>query len=252
MANPVKIKASKAIAPVISKWTRPIIDIVLPSSAQRANGQAGWESVTFLDEPCCDLCGAPFEYEQFEKAVCAACIVSPPTYDQGRSALAYDNASRPMILSFKHGGRTYDLARFGRQLQRAGRRFFVDADFIVPVPLHRERLRKRRFNQSALLAKKLSANTGIPFEPDILMRHKATESQGAQTSKGRYRNVQGAFSIRDSGLSRLKDKSVILIDDVLTTGATLEACTRTLKRGGAKTVNVLTLARVVREQEIPT
>lgn len=119
---------------------------------------------------------------------------------------------------------------------------------LIPVPLHPSRLIKRRFNQSGLLARKLSRLVPARFEPDILFRIRATESQGAQSAKGRVRNVRGAFQVPDKQKPALEGKHVVLIDDVMTTGATLNACARTLKKAGASYIDVVTLARTVRQK----
>ena len=233
-----------------------MLDIVLPPMDQDGQNQTFWNKMTFLDEPCCDGCGYPFEYNISpsgrQDMLCERCIKDRPAFDKARSALQYHEDSSGLILSFKHGGRTRNLNAFARQMVRAGRRFWEDADIIIPVPLHPSRLHKRKFNQSALLGRKIAKFTQLPFDPDILYRHKATASQGGQTARGRYRNVQGAFSIPDKYKERVRGKSVVIIDDVYTTGATLEACARTLRRGGADQIFALTLARVVKDQEIPT
>ncbi|NNE57389.1 MAG: ComF family protein [Hellea sp.] len=220
--------------------------------SQSARQKQNWDRITFLDEPCCYACGRPFEYDQGKSARCAGCGVNPPVYDQARSAILYNENSAPFILSFKHGGRTQYLDAFARQMHRAGRQFWPRADLILPVPLHPTRLVQRKFNQAALLAKRLAAITGVEYNSDLLFRHKATPSQGIRTAKGRRRNVQGAFSIADQARPLVKKKTVILIDDVLTTGATLDSCARPLRRAGAEQIFVVTLARVVRDIEIPT
>lgn len=180
------------------------------------------------------------------------CMTDPPDFDKTRSAFQYHEDSCALILSFKHGGRTVNLRRFGHQLARAGRNFWPETDMIIPVPLHRQRLTKRRYNQAALLARTVSQITGTPQNPDILLRHKDTASQGYQTPKGRFRNVRGAFTVPETERETLKGKTVVLIDDVYTTGATLNACSRALRRAGAANIYGLTLARVVKDQEIIT
>lgn len=205
-------------------------------------------ALTFLDEPCCACCGYPFAHQVTGLAAfdltCGACLARRPAYATARSALAYDDASRSMILSFKHGGKTERLSFFAAQMQRAGRRALAEADLLVPVPLHRYRLAKRRFNQSVLLANTLSKRTGISVQPHGLRRMKSTPTQGGLSAKGRRRNVRGAFAVADGSL--FKGQRLVLIDDVMTTGSTLESCTRTLKRAGAIRVDALCLARVVK------
>jgi ComF family protein len=151
-----------------------------------------------------------------------------------------------MVLSLKHAGRTDAVAAFGRWMARAGRDALDGADALIPVPLHPSRLRTRRFNQSLLLAKALSKVSGIPVDAHALARVRRTGTQGGLTAKGRARNVAGAFKVRDRAKARLKGQRLVVIDDVFTTGATLNACVRVLKRAGAENVNAITLARVVK------
>lgn len=253
-----KLKLLNGADRKISAVTAGFLDIVLPPAGQATSAYSSyapgnlWQNMRFLDEPCCHACGYPFEYFMGKEQLCARCMVERPVFDQARSALQYHVDSSGLILSFKHGGRTQNLTRFSRQMVRAGRAFWPEADRIIPVPLHKSRLRKRRFNQAALLARAIGEQTDILFDPHSLARHKATVSQGSQTAKGRYRNVRGAFSVSDEYKAAIKGQTIVLIDDVYTTGATLEACTRALRRAGASRIFALTLARVVRDQEIPT
>lgn len=231
-----------------------IMDIILPPPGSLSHQMDShlWQKVKYLDAPCCHACGFPFEYDRGERALCAKCMVNQPDFDQARAAFEYHEDCSALILAFKHAGRTVNLDRFARQLKRAGRDFWHDADMLIPVPLHKKRLFKRKYNQAALLAGALSKITHIPQRTDLLIRHKATASQGIQTAKGRFRNVRGAFTIAEQSRKDLQDKSVILIDDVYTTGATLNACARSLRRAGAKEIKAVTLARVVNDQEIIT
>ena len=208
-----------------------------------------WGAVTFLDQPCCACCGFPFEFTLGSDSLCGRCAARQPAYSRVRSAFQYDDNSRKLVLDFKHGGRTTGLSVFAGHMRRAGRDLLSDASFVVPVPLHPSRLRARRYNQSTLLARAVA----LPkFDADILMRHRATLTQGSQSTRGRRSNVSGAFRIRQAAKPRLKGARITLIDDVFTTGATLEACARALKRAGSGPVDALTLARVVKPQDIPT
>lgn len=203
--------------------------------------------INFIDNPQCAACGLPFQYDLGEDALCGNCTVKRPGYDRARAAFIYDDMSRQPILSLKHGGKTHGLTVFAQQLKRAGRELFIDADKLIPVPLHPQRLKARRFNQAALLAKALSPKVNIPFDANSLARIKATTTQGGKTASGRRRNMQGAFQVPQAYLGAVKDKNIILIDDVMTTGATVEACASVLKRAGAARVDVLTLARSVKD-----
>jgi len=205
-----------------------------------------WGGVTFLGPPQCAVCGRPFEYDHGEGALCGACIRRPPPFERARAAMAYGDTCRALIIGFKHGDRTDAAAAFGRWLARAGAGLIADADMAVPVPLHWTRLFARRFNQAALLAGALGRGCGLPVMPDLLVRRRRTPSQGHMGPAARRRNLKGAFAVRPSRRSQVRGRRVLLVDDVLTTGATATACARTLVRAGAAAVDVLTLALVVR------
>lgn len=209
-----------------------------------------FSSLTFITEPLCVACGLPFETDPGPDAACAACLAAPPLVDRTRSALVYDEASRRLVLELKHAARTDAVATFAAWMAQAGRELLAEADRIVPIPLHPKRLRMRRFNQSALLAKALADRVGRPFDPDLLERVKATETQAGKSASGRARNLAGAFRVRPEAAARLRGGSVVVVDDVRTTGATLEAAARALKRGGAGRVHAVTLLRVVRPRDL--
>ena len=205
-----------------------------------------WQAIRFLGEPCCQSCGYPFAYDEGADALCAACVASPPVYDRARAVMAYDDASRHLVLSFKHGDRLEGAPSYGRWLERAGRRLLDEADLIAPVPLHRWRLLKRRYNQAALMAQALAGRTGLPAVNDLLRRTRATPGQGGLSRAQRRINVRGAFAVRPAYRARLAGRRVLLVDDVMTTGATVNAIAAVLRRQGVVGVDVLTLARVVR------
>jgi len=244
-----KREVFRAVQYVTRGVARAGLDIVLPPQDPFTKSDQDWEDIQYLDEPCCAVCGFPFEYAVGEGALCAGCLAKPPRFTSARAAFVYNDASRDLVLSFKHGGRTENLSRFAAQLRRAGRRFLPQADFIVPVPLHRSRRVKRRYNQSTLLGRALSHITNASFEPDSLRRIRATASQGGQSAAGRKRNVQGAFSVSEAAKERVSGANIVLIDDVMTTGATLDACASVLLRSGANRVDALCLARVIRDQK---
>jgi ComF family protein len=217
-----------------------------------------WGGLNFIAAPLCKSCGRPFEFDPSggasftnganDETVCGACIARPPLFSAARSALAYDDASRRLILGFKRADRTHAAPAFARWMARAGAPLLADADIVAPVPLHWSRLLARRYNQSALLANALAKQTGKTALPDLLRRRRRTPSQGGLGRLARFRNVAGAFSVAPRHRTALADRKVLLIDDVLTTGATVEACAKVLLRAGAAQVSVLTLARVLRPE----
>lgn len=208
---------------------------------------ACWSSVSFLGGPGCAHCGLPFEIDPGPGTLCAGCHAHPPDFDRARAVMRYDEASKGPILALKRADRLDIAPAFANWLARSGAELIAETELIVPVPLHRSRLWQRRFNQSALLASGLSRLTGIKADPLALTRTRATKSQGAMPSaKARRRNVRGAFKVADGRLAAVKGRTVLVVDDVYTTGATLNACAKALKRAGAERVLALTLARVVR------
>jgi ComF family protein len=217
-------------------------------------GEAGlcapcWSAVSFLDGAGCACCGLPFPVALEGENSCAACLANPPAFDAARAILAYDDHSKGAILALKHADRLELVPGFARWLARSGKALLDGSDLIVPVPLHPFRLWQRRYNQAAELARALSRLTGTPCDTAALARSRSTPSQGAMASaKARRRNVQRAFRVPVP--ARVAGKSVLLLDDVLTTGATAEACARALKRAGAARVSVLALARVVKASDV--
>jgi ComF family protein len=179
--------------------------------------------------------------------LCGACLAGLPLYDRGLSALVYDDASRSLILAYKRADRTELAAPLALLMARAGGGLLADADLLLPVPLHHSRLFSRRFNQSALLARALSRQSGIPHDPTLLVRVKRTKSMGGLNRSERMKNVRKAFALGGSARSRaaLSGRRVILVDDVYTTGATVNACARVLRKAGVAHISVLTVARVL-------
>jgi ComF family protein len=205
-----------------------------------------WKALDFIGEPCCIFCGSPFDIPINAKTSCGSCLLKPPAFDECRSVVIYNDASKRLILQFKHADRLEGVPLFAALLERIAQPYVLRADLIIPVPLHWTRLWRRQYNQAALLARALGQRAHIPVASCILKRHRRTASQGILTAKQREKNMKGAFSVTKGGNSRLKGKKVILIDDVYTTGATLNACANALKKAGTKEVIVLTLARALK------
>ena len=209
---------------------------------------ACWSGIDFMAPPHCALCGYPFEYDPGADALCGACVARAPDYDRARAVMRYGEVSKRLLLGFKHGDRTEGAPAYAQWLHRGGAELLATCDLIAPVPLHPIRLFWRRYNQAALLAAVLARAGDRPLVPDLLLRRRNTPSQGRLNAVARRRNVAGAFAVRPAHRPALAGRRVLLIDDVMTTGATVEACSRVLRRGGAAAVDVLVLARVVRPQ----
>jgi ComF family protein len=246
--------ASLAPSAALRRCATAVLDLLLPPrclSCGESVSAAGtlcapcWRSITFLGAPCCACCGLPFEFAAGPATLCGACAQDHPPFARARAVMRYDEASRPLVLAFKHGDRLHLAPAFGTWMRRAGAELLAGADLLVPVPLHWTRLFARRYNQSAVLAHALHAAGGPPVAPDWLLRRRRTPPQGNRNAAGRARNVKSAFAMRPG--RDVRGRHLVLIDDVLATGATVGECARVLRRAGARQVDVLTLARTMRE-----
>jgi len=239
--NSMSKKAINFFLPPICPVTGELVD---------ENGMVSpqfWQSLSFINAPYCAKCGAPFAFDEGDMQ-CGLCLDNPPDYHMGRSALAYNDASRDIILKFKHGDQTHAVKAFTPWLVSAGRALLDTCDIIMPVPLHPLRLIKRRYNQADLIARELHATTQTKtYLPDGLKRIKNTASQGHKKKSERKSNISRAFTVNPKHADTITGKTILIIDDVHTTGATLNECAKTLYNCGAAKVNVLTLARVVRD-----
>ncbi|MEO8559444.1 MAG: ComF family protein [Rhodospirillales bacterium] len=206
-----------------------------------------WAAQSFIAPPFCQRCGTPLHTESVDEAlICVACLARPPRYERARAVFCYDDASRKIVLGFKHADRTQAAPAFAAWMARAGAELIAQADVIAPVPLHYRRLWRRRYNQAALLALGIGQRSHKPVVVDLLKRLRATPSQAGLGARERRRNVARAIDINPRRSAGLQGKRVLLIDDVLTTAATVDSCVRVLRRAGVAAVDVLTLARVVR------
>jgi ComF family protein len=206
---------------------------------------ACWTGMGFIERPYCERLGTPFASEAGDALLSPAAIADPPAYDRARAAARYGDISRELVHLLKYGDRL-DLARpLGQWMARAGAELLRDADALVPVPLHWSRLLQRRFNQSAQLAQAISRVTGVGVLDDALLRMRATRPQVGLARKERAHNVQGAFAVPQAARIDVKGRKLIVVDDVVTSGATVDVCARVLRRAGAVRVDVLSLARVV-------
>ncbi|MCM8729850.1 double zinc ribbon domain-containing protein [Hephaestia sp. GCM10023244] len=203
---------------------------------------ACWGKLRFLGPPWCASCGEPFAFDRGEEARCGPCLERPPRHDGARAAVAYGAIARRVVLRLKYGGRAALAETVARPMTRL---LPVDADLLVPVPLHRWRIWSRGFNQAALIAAALSKSSGIAHDPTVLVRRRRTPPLRGLGPRDRARTVAGAFAISRRGAAVLRGKRVVLIDDVHTSGATADACTRVLRRAGAARITVLCWARVL-------
>ncbi len=236
---------------------RQSLDILLPPqclacdalvSAPGTLCHACWERAVFVSAPLCAACGTPFEFDHGLDALCGACLRDRPRIDRVRAVFVYNDVSRNLVTGLKYRDRTHAAPALGGWLTRAGRDLIADANLITPVPLHRMRLWRRRFNQSGLLAQAIAKTTGGAPAPclDLLARDRATPRQAGLNAAERRRNVRGAFSLNPKHFDAVAGARILLVDDVFTTGATLDACAATLLRAGAAAVDALVLARVER------
>jgi ComF family protein len=219
---------------------------------RRAGGTSGrtcaacFGGVGFITRPFCARCGVPFAAaEQAGRdGACPTCQENPPRFGAARAALRYDMAGRRLILPLKHGDRTELVRTLAPQMARAGAELLQRADLLIPVPLHRRRLFKRRYNQAGLLASAVSKIGGVPALLDGLKRLRATPALEEKSPAERMAAVEDAFAVRTSRAARIVGRRILLIDDVMTSGATANSCTKVLFEAGAAAVDVLTAARV--------
>jgi len=232
---------------------RIALDALYPPTClacRAATGAAGalcagcWRSMRFIERPFCDRLGTPFEQDLGEGLLSPQAIADPPVFRRARAVARFeDGPARRLVHRLKYSDRGELAAPLGAWMARAGADLLADADAIVPIPLHAIRLWKRRFNQAAALAHAIGRESGKPFEPQWLQRVKPTRSQVGLTREQRAQNMQGAFRV--APLAPIRGRRILLVDDVLTSGATANAAARALLRGGASDVDLIVFARVV-------
>lgn len=198
-----------------------------------------------ITAPLCPRLGIPFDVAIGPDAISAEAIADPPPFDRSRSAVLYNEVARKLVSRLKYGDRP-ELARFcARLMAAAGHELWEKGPVLVPVPLHRFRQFERRYNQSTELARALGKITGLQVDPLLVSRVKRTKQQVGLTADQRQRNVAGAFAARPDALGRLAGRGVVIVDDVITTGSTVNAVTRALNKSGVGQIDVISFARVV-------
>jgi len=204
-----------------------------------------WRGARFITGLVCDTCGMPLPGEADDAVLCDDCLATPRPWRQGRAALVYRDTGRKLVLALKHGDRTDLVDAAAAWLLRAARPILTEAPIVVPIPLHWRRLAARRYNQSALLAGALARQGGLDHCPDALRRARATPSQDGRDRDARFANLDGALIPHRP--ERLRDRAVLVVDDVMTSGATFAAATEACRAAGAADIRVLALARVAKD-----
>ena len=202
-----------------------------------------WQQVQFIAEPYCECCGLPFDYALGKGALCGECLRERPVYGRARAIFRYNEHSKALVLKLRYADQLHLAAVYGTWLGNFGKEVVAVSDVIIPVPLHYWRFIGRRYNQAALLAGALKKHSGLPVLPDGLKRIRPTQPQPGLTRKQRQDNVKGAFAVHPRHGTAIKGKNILLIDDVMTTSATINQCVKVLLKAGAMQVNVLTLAK---------
>ena len=247
--------ASPLRHPRLRRLGTAALDLLLPPRCMVCDSAVGthgdlcgtcFTGASFVTAPFCARCGVPFtSADQADPGgMCPACAATPPTFRHARAALRYNDIARRLILPLKHADRV-DLAPIlAPMMIRAGNALLASADILVPVPLHRRRLYDRKYNQSALLAQVIARRSGRPAALDALVRRRPTGSLDHKTAEQRAMELEGAIAVRPSRQSRITGRTILLIDDVMTSGATANACAEALLAAGATAVDVLLAARV--------
>ncbi|MES2677930.1 MAG: ComF family protein [Pseudomonadota bacterium] len=236
---------------MIKKLAGKFLSIIFPKSCLICNKIISggsfcvedWNKLHFLQNPACNICFWPFEFKVDDEMICGKCLQKRPEYFKALAVLNYDETSRTLITKFKYFDQTNLAKYFSELMFKQAEEILPDIDFIAPIPLHKFRIIKRKYNQSALLAKNIAALSNKKVLLDLLIRTKNNKPQALLSQKARKKNVAGIFKVKEKYYEEILGKNILLIDDVITTGATIESCCKVLKKAGAKKIYVLTLAK---------
>ncbi len=250
---------------MVSTWMkeggRRVVDFMFPPACAGCGKLAArpgalctqcWETVTFIERPYCEVLGIPFSHDLGPDILSAAAIADPPPFDRLRAAVTHDGVARNLIHSLKYNDRLDLAPMLALWMARAGGEHISNADYIIPVPLHRTRFLRRQFNQSAELSRALARHSGKPLRPDALIRTKRTDHQVGLVRSERQENVRGAFTVGEDAKMYLTGKKVVIVDDVYTTGATVWAASKALRRAKVADITVLTFAMALDDTMLQT
>jgi ComF family protein len=246
-----RIFARHGLAGAALGWPARILFPPVCAGCRRHVSQPGvlcgecWPKLRFIERPLCPVMGTPFTHDMGDGFLSAEAIADPPPFERARAAVVYSGVAREMVQGLKYHDRT-DLAPWmAGWMARAGAELIAEAEVVVPVPLHWRRVWRRQFNQSAELGRALARRAGLPFAPSAVKRVKLSRQQVGLERRQREENVRAAFRVPVEAEIEIAGRRVLVKDDVFTTGATVRAVAKALKRGGAGTVDVLTFARVL-------
>lgn len=256
VANEAGPDGNAAVFQFMRRWQRRAVDFLYPpgcihcdaaTSEPHALCASCWSSLQLIERPYCERLGTPLPAGHDGPLLSPAAIADPPVFGRSRSVSHYDDMARNLVQKLKYGDKP-ELARLmGRMMAASGRELLASCDFIVPIPLHRLRLWRRRYNQAAVLADAVAAHCGKRCEPLLLQRIRNTRSQTRLSRNQRRENLRGAFAVSPEWQSRISGTHIVLVDDVLTTAATVSAAAKVLLRTGVAAVDILTFARVVKD-----
>ena len=203
-----------------------------------------WSSLNFITKPYCRICCFEFSFDPGEgNDICLKCSATPPAFDLARSVLRFDEHSKKLIHALKYHDSTFVAANFAKIIFNMHKDLVADADFIIPVPMHKWKRLFRLYNQSQILASEIAYLSGKKMVPDILLKTKHTKSQTGLSKKHREENLKGSINVMKN--DKIKGSNIVLVDDVMTTGSTVHLCSQKLKKAGAKSVNVICIARTL-------